>query len=204
MENYLNLRNKMKKTLLAFLLIISLNAFTQNNNDMNNFEKTTWESLNDNAIKMIGKDWMLISAGTQENGFNMMTASWGGMGWLWEKPVSFIFVRPQRYTYQFTERENYYTVCFFAEEHREALKICGTKSGRDCDKVKESGLTPIFTPSGCVAFEEAVIILECKKLYAGNIEESNFIDVEVVRSKYPNKDFHKMYVGEIVNVWKKK
>ncbi|HOE04440.1 MAG TPA: flavin reductase [Bacteroidales bacterium] len=193
-----------RKIIILAVIILTATTLKAQNNMTNTFEKTTWESLNDNAIRMIGKDWMLIGAGTKEQGFNMMTASWGGMGWLWEKPVSFIFVRPQRYTYQFTERENYYTVCFFSEEHREALKICGSKSGRDCDKVKESGLTPIFTPSGCVAFEEAVIILECKKLYAGNIEESNFVDTEVVKSKYPNKDFHKMYIGEIVNVWRKK
>lgn len=197
-------KTTMRITLTIALLCMAFVLHAQNNEMMKSFEKTNWESLNDNAIRLIGKDWMLIGAGTEEKGFNMMTASWGGIGWLWEKPVSFIFVRPQRYTYQFTEREGYYTVCFFAEEHRKALQVCGTKSGRDCDKVKESGLTPIFTPSGCVAFEEAVIILECKKLYAGNIEESNFVDAEVLSSKYPKKDFHKMYVGEIVNVWKKK
>ncbi|MDY0160048.1 MAG: hypothetical protein RBR64_01800, partial [Bacteroidales bacterium] len=75
--------------------------------DMENFEKISWQDLNDNAIRMIGKDWMLIAAGSVETDYNMMTAAWGGLGWLWEKPVSFIYVRPQRHTHNFTKREDY-------------------------------------------------------------------------------------------------
>lgn len=190
-------------TCLLFIALITFSYTTiaQNESTMKGYKKTTWEALDENAVKLIGKDWMLISAGTIDTKFNMMTASWGGLGWLWEKPVSFIFVRPQRYTFEFTEKEAFYTVSFFEEKHRDALMVCGTKSGRDCDKVKESGLTPIPTPEGSVAFSEARIILECKKLYASWIKETDFVDKNVISSKYPEKDFHKMYVGEIITVW---
>ncbi|MFH2142284.1 MAG: flavin reductase [Bacteroidota bacterium] len=168
---------------------------------MKGYRQTTWEDLDENAIRLIGKDWMLISAGKMSTNFNMMTAAWGGLGWLWEKPVSFIFVRPQRYTFEFTEREAFYTVSFFEEKYREALNICGKKSGRNCDKVKESELSPVETPQGSIAFSQARIILECKKLYSTWINESDFIDKNVISLKYPEKDFHKMYIGEIVTVW---
>ena len=168
---------------------------------MEGFKKTTYKDLNENAIKLIGKVWMLEAAGNFKNKFNMMTASWGGVGWLWEKPVSFIFVRPQRYTYQFTERESWYTVSFFPEQYRPALNICGSKSGRDCDKVKESGLTPIETENGSIAFKEARIILECKKLFSTRLQEGDFIIKEIPERIYPTKDFHRMYIGEIVNVF---
>lgn len=167
------------------------------------FRKVTWEELDENAIKLIGKDWMLISAGSMENGFNMMTASWGGLGWLWEKPVSFIFVRPQRFTFQFTEREDYYTVTFYDEKYRDVLRKMGTVSGRNFDKINNSGLTPVTTESGSVAFKEARIVLECKKLYASDILEDRFIDTVLAKRIYPQKDFHRMYVGEIMNVWVK-
>lgn len=174
---------------------------TQNPFQPQEFKKMPWESLNDNVIRLIGIDWMLITAGTMENGFNMMTASWGSLGWLWEKPVSIIFVRPQRYTYQFTENESYYTVSFFEEKYRGILREMGAVSGRDFDKISGSGLTPMPTENGSIAFREAKLILECKKLYASNLQEENFIESALPEKVYPTKDFHKMYVGEIVNVW---
>jgi len=167
------------------------------------FRQVGWEALNDNAIRMIGKEWMLVGAGNTEKGFNMMTASWGGMGWLWEKPVSFIFVRPQRYTFQFTEKEEYYTMTFYDESYRDVLRKMGTVSGRDFDKINNSGLTPFTTENGSIAFKEAKLIIECKKLYAGDIIEGAFTDKALAERIYPQKDFHKMYVGEIVNVWMK-
>ncbi len=165
------------------------------------FRKVTWEALKENPIKLIGKDWMLVGAGNIEKGFNMMTASWGGVGWLWEKPVSFIFVRPQRYTHQFTEREGYYTMTFYDEQYRDILRMMGTVSGRTFDKIKKSGLTPFTTEKGSIGFKEARIIVECKKLYAGKILEGAFTDKQLAGKIYPNKDFHTMYIGEIVNVW---
>ncbi|MFO7721798.1 MAG: flavin reductase [Bacteroidales bacterium] len=197
----------MRTVLLITVIILTLmTPFHPKNQksvseDNPRFKKVTWESLDDNAIRLIGKDWMLIAAGTEEKGFNMMTASWGGLGWLWEKPVSFIFVRPQRYTYEFTEREDYYTVTFYDEQHRDILRKMGSVSGRNFDKIRQSGLTPFTTDNGSVAFKEAKIILECRKLYASNVLEDGFVDKKLGQQIYPNKDFHKMYVGEIMNVW---
>lgn len=192
----------MKKiVIISTFLFLSINSFSQNKNPMENFKKIEVSKLNENVFDLIGKQWMLVAAGSPDTKFNMMTASWGGLGWLWEKPVSFIFVRPQRYTFEFTEKEDYYTISFYSEQYREILKLLGTKSGRNFDKMTQSGLTPFKTPNGNIAFKEARIIIECKKLYSTFLKEENFIDKETVKTKYPEKDFHKMYVGEIVNVW---
>ncbi len=192
----------MKKiVIICTFLFLSINSFSQNKNPMENFKKIEVSKLNENVFDLIGKQWMLVAAGSPDTKFNMMTASWGGLGWLWEKPVSFIFVRPQRYTFEFTEKEDYYTISFYSEQYREILKLLGTKSGRNFDKMTQSGLTPFKTPNGNIAFKEARIIIECKKLYSTFLKEENFLDKETVKTKYPEKDFHKMYVGEIVNVW---
>ena len=194
------------KYLLLGLVIIIFNFCTAqtNKNTMENFEKISWEELDDNAIRMIGKDWMLISAGNIDEGFNMMTASWGALGFLWQKPVSMIFVRPQRYTHEFTEREDYYTITFYDEKHKDILRHMGSVSGRDFDKINESGLTPVATDNGSVGFAEAILIIECKKLFATVLDEADFIDKELDKNTYPNKDYHTMYVGEIINVWRRK
>lgn len=152
------------------------------------------EEIPDNVFKLIGKDWMLITGGTSE-GFNTMTASWGGMGVLWDKKVCFSVVRPTRYTYQFLEKHDTYTLSFFSNKFRKALTICGTKSGRDTDKVRESGLTPVFE-SDAVFFREARLVFECRKVYFQDIIPGNLLDPRIEKF-YPEKDYHRMYVGEI-------
>ena len=147
-----------------------------------------------NAFKLIGKDWMLITAKDGEK-VNAMTASWGTMGVLWNKPVAVGFVRPQRHTYGLTENEDKITLCFLAEEWREALKFCGTKSGRDYDKLAETGLHS-FDCFGAPAIEESQMLLVCKKLYADDLKENCFIDTSVL-SNYKIKDYHRFYVWEI-------
>ena len=107
--------------------------------------------VKEDVFKLIGSDWMLVCAGKKE-GFNMMTASWGGLGWLWNKPVAFIFVRPERYTHEFIEAEERLSLSFFTEAQREALKFCGSKSGRDFDKCRETGLSAVELESGTVTF----------------------------------------------------
>lgn len=164
-----------------------------------NFKKIAPQDIVDNPFTLIGDDWMLIT-GTKENGeYNTMTASWGGVGILWKKPVAFIFVRPQRYTYEFTESSDKITLSFFTEEYRDALKLCGSKSGRDIDKAKEAGITPVKADNGSVYFEEARLVMVCRKLYADDIKECCFID-KAPLSNYLNNDFHKMYVAEIEEV----
>lgn len=167
--------------------------------------KTTIEALaSENQFDLIGKQWMLITAGTSDK-FNTMTASWGGMGWLWNKPVAFIFVRPERYTHQFIENSEYLTLSFYDQKFRPALNLCGTKSGRDIDKVKETGLTPVATDNGSVTFAEARLTLECRKLFKSDMKESNFIDKDVHTRWYnsnPGGSLHSVYVVEIENVYK--
>ena len=156
---------------------------------MSNFKTITPNDITDNAFKLIGKDWALVTAGSKDS-FNTMTVSWGSVGIMWNKPVAFTFIRPQRYTFGFDE------------EFRKALQICGTKSGRDIDKVKETGLTPAFTGDGVPYFEEARLVLVCKKLYAQDLNEESIIE-EAVKSNYSGDDYHRMYISEIVSVLKK-
>jgi flavin reductase (DIM6/NTAB) family NADH-FMN oxidoreductase RutF len=159
------------------------------------------ESIEDNLFKLIGSDWMLVCAGKPDN-YNMMTASWGFAGVLWRKHVAVAFIRPQRHTFGFMENNAYYSLSFFGEEHREILNLCGTVSGRDLNKMDIEGLTPLETPLGNVIFEEARLVFECRKLYYDDIKPELFQAFEIEKI-YPTKDYHRFFIGEIVNVWKK-
>ena len=139
--------------------------------------------VKDNFIEIIGKEWMLVTAGTKEK-FNTMTASWGGIGWLWNKPVAFVFIRPERYTYEFVEENDHLTLSFLGEENKKIHAVCGSKSGRNIDKVKETGLKPVFTEKGNVLFEQARLSLECKKLYADAIKPECFLDKESLEDEF--------------------
>lgn len=167
-----------------------------------NIERLDPADLSMNVFNQIGSEWMLITSGGREK-FNMMTASWGGMGVLWNKNVCFIFVRPTRYTYEFLEKNPLFSISFFEEEHREILELCGTKSGRDIDKMSETGLTPHFTDHGSILFLESVLSMECRKIYFSDISPFNFLEKEIEKH-YPLKDYHRMYIGEIINCYRHK
>ncbi len=156
-----------------------------------------------NPMTMIAKEWMLVTAGNRERGYNTMTASWGHLGSIWGhgggKPTSVIYVRPQRYTKQFVDREALYTLCFFSEEYKKHLAYLGSHSGRDEDKVAKVGLTPVFGED-YTYFKEASLVLVCKKLYQAPILEEGFLDKEVLEECYPQRDFHDLYIGEIIKV----
>lgn len=154
-----------------------------------------------NIIKMLADDWMLITAGNSAK-FNMMTAGWGGLGRLFDKPVAFCFIAPGSYTGQLMENSDTYTLSFYTEAYREALKICGTRSGRDTDKVEATGLTPVVTPDGSPAFSEAWMIIECRKVAAQSLTPEALADPRV-KEKWSGKPLHKMYIGEIFRVWVK-
>ncbi len=156
------------------------------------------EELSGNVFNMIANDWMLITA-QKDGDVNTMTASWGGLGFLWRKPVAYVFIRPQRYTYEFVEASDRLTLSFFGGKRRDALRICGTKSGRDCPKIAEAGLTPISTSDGCTAFTEAEIVLECSKLYAQDLSPDSVIDPAIF-NEYKAGDYHRMYVVSIDRV----
>lgn len=153
--------------------------------------------ITDNFFNLVKNDWMLVTAGTPGN-FNTMTASWGTMGILWNKPIAICFIRPHRYTFEFTEKYDCFTLSFFDNQYREVLDFCGTHSGRDIDKIASTGLRPIETDLGNITFEQARLVLECRKIYADTLKPENFMLMEVATKNYPAHDFHKFYIGEIV------
>lgn len=161
------------------------------------FKSISPEKISENTFKLIGKDWMLITAGNIDK-FNTMTASWGGLGVLWNKNIAICFIRPQRYTYEFMEKADVFTLSFFDEKYRAALQLCGSKSGRDIDKAKAAGITPVTGDSGSIYFEEAKLVLECRKIYYQDINPEYFLD-KGIQKNYPARDYHRMYVGEIIN-----
>lgn len=166
---------------------------------MENFKEISVFDI-ENVQKLIGKDWMLISAGKLGEGYNTMTASWGSMGVLWNKPVCTVYIRPQRFTYLFAEANEEMTMCFFDEDKRDVLRFCGSHSGRDFDKAKECSLTPVSVSGGkAVIFEEARLALICRKLYASDIKDECFIDKSLL-SNYAEKDYHRQYICEITKV----
>jgi len=162
-------------------------------------KKISPDEISQNPFELIDDDWFLLSAG-DTNSFNTMTASWGGMGVLWNKPVVFCFVRPQRYTYKFMESNKLFTMSFFDDRYRDALSLCGKVSGRQTDKMKATGLKPFESPEGSVFYEQAKLMLECRKLYFSDITPENFL-VDGIDANYPKKDYHRMYIGEIISVF---
>jgi flavin reductase (DIM6/NTAB) family NADH-FMN oxidoreductase RutF len=164
-------------------------------------EATEWRNCRENPSKLVAEDWMLVTAGKIER-WNTMTASWGGFGELWGMDVAFIFVRPSRYTFSFLEEGDGFTLSFFGEGMRDALNICGSKSGRDVDKAKAAGISPLELAPSRVAFGEARLALACRKLYAQNLDEELFID-PAIAGNYPQGDIHRLYVGAIEGAWKK-
>jgi flavin reductase (DIM6/NTAB) family NADH-FMN oxidoreductase RutF len=151
----------------------------------------------DNAVKLIGKDWTLITVkdDSKQSGVNVMTASWGFTGFLWNKSVAQIFVRPERHTYALIESENRFTLAFFGKKNRELLKFSGTKSGRELDKLAELGFGAIEL-DGALAVAEAELVLVCRKLYADDIKRECFID-DAPLAYYENDGLHRAYTVEI-------
>lgn len=164
--------------------------------------KTILEVLGkENAFELIGKQWMLVTAGYEEH-FNTMTASWGGIGWLWNKPVAFVFIRPERYTHQFIDSNSRLTLSFYSEAYRKVLQLCGTQSGRDTDKVVATGLTPVTLPTGAITFAQSRLTLDCRKLFKAPMQESHFIDSELLDKWYgAHGGLHDVYVVEIEDVY---
>ena len=168
------------------------------------FKEVKIEELSFNPFTKISKEWMLITAGDEEK-HNTMTASWGGVGIMWGMNVATAYIRPQRYTKEFVDAEEMFTLSFFKEDYRKALNLCGSKSGRDMDKVAVTGLTPYFTELGNPCFEESRLTLECKTLYVTKMDKNSFIDPALYEKWYSALagNLHNVYVAEIVNAWEK-
>lgn len=161
-------------------------------------QKINVKQLPDNVFKILEDDWMLITAGNLTS-FNTMTASWGTLGVLWNRPIVICFIRPQRYTLEFVEKEDYFTLSFFPEKYHDALSFCGSYSGRTVNKVNQTGLTPIVSEHGSVYFSQARLMIECRKLYTGKFDKNNFIATNLIREIYPKSDFHHFFIGEITS-----
>lgn len=165
---------------------------------MSQFLSITPESLDKSPFQLIGKDWMLVTA--EANGkANTMTASWGGLGVMWGKNVAYVVIRPQRHTKTFIDASDTLSLSFYDESFRKQLGYLGKVSGRDEDKITTSGLT--LTHEGETPyFEEANLVLVCKKLYAQAFDPACFIDTESESKWYPNKDYHTLYIVEVEKV----
>ena len=148
------------------------------------------------------KQWMLLTSGDFAEGrFNTMTVGWGSLGTMWGRPFAQVVVRPIRYTYEFMERYDTFTLCAFPERYRKALQLLGTKSGRDGDKIAEAGLTPIAsTQVVAPGFAEADLVIECRKIYWNDLDPTHFLDPGIERN-YPHKHYHRVYFGQIMAVY---
>ncbi len=167
---------------------------------MSSYRQISPEELTRSPFSLIGKDWILITASdaSKESGVNAMTASWGGLGILWNKPVATIYVRPQRHTFTLVNECERLSLCFMPDSKRDVLKLCGVKSGKDTDKLKQLGLS-VTCEFGAPAICESEMILICKKAYSDDIKEANFNDTDHLKH-YENKDFHRFYILEIEKI----
>lgn len=149
------------------------------------------------SFEIFDRQWALLTAGDEAD-FNTMTVSWGGLGTIWGKPVATVYVKPIRHTHSYMERNDYFTLSFFPERFKKALSLLGTLSGRDCDKVAKSGLTPLFVAHG-VTFREAEVTLLCKKIYRQELDLSA-VPQEAAERYYRTEPVHTMYLGEVLSI----
>ncbi len=165
---------------------------------MDKFKIIDFKDLKLNPFEKIGNEWMLITAGDEQKQ-NAMTASWGALGVMWGKNVTFVGIRPQRYTKEFVDKNNKFSLCFFDKSHKKTLSYFGSVSGRNEDKIKTSGLNVVFN-DGVPMFEEASLVLVCKKLYKQEIKPECFIDPTLDSKWYANHDYHDLYISEIEKI----
>ncbi len=154
----------------------------------------------DPIFDRIGKETFLISAAANGRA-NIMTASWGCCGVLWNRPIAVCMIRPQRYTFELMESAELYSLAFLKDTFQNALRYCGTHSGRSCDKFAAAGLHCSYTENGTPYPAESREVLICRKLYADKIKPEAFCD-PALSGFYPEKDFHKVFVGEILEYWR--
>ena len=165
---------------------------------MHTFQPYPIDVLEMNPFTKIGKEWALVTAGNKSK-CNTMTVSWGGVGVLWGKNVVYIFIRDSRYTKEFIDNGDFFSISFLDNAYRDALNYCGAHSGRDVDKFEEAGLTPAFRHS--IPYpDEANFVILCKKMAAVPITEDSFTDPSISKKWYADGDMHTMYVGEIIDM----
>lgn len=162
---------------------------------MEKFKEIQFDDFKVSPFNLIGKQWMLITAGNKEKQ-NAMTASWGGLGVMWNKNVSFVVIRPKRFTKKFVDEESRFSLCFFDENYRKTLSYMGSVSGKDEDKILKSGLKVNYF-NDVPFFEESKYVMICKKLYAQDYKPELFFDKDLEERIYPTKDYHTLYISEI-------
>lgn len=162
-------------------------------------EPSKLSELSFNPYQKINNEWFLVTAG-DEKGWNTMTASWGFAGIMWGKQTFTTVIRPQRYTKEFLDKSDSFTISFFKEDQRKALAFCGSHSGRDCDKAKETGLTPVFFDD-VTAFEQADMILVCDKTYVQAMTRDGFKEDTIPNNDYASGDYHVQYIGVVKQVF---
>lgn len=160
------------------------------------FHKITYSDLKLNPFDVFDKEWMLLSAGS-EGDFNTMTVSWGALGFIWGNPAVTAYVRHSRYTHEFIEKNDCFTLSVLRDGYKTQLNRLGSESGRDIDKMGDSGLTPVFV-DGCPTFREAKLVLVCKTVFSNEMQEDGFVSKETLDKWYPGRDLHTMYIGEII------
>ena len=156
--------------------------------------------LNTDIFAQFHKQWALLSAGTRDD-FNAMTISWGGMGTLWGKSVVTVYVKPCRYTWQFMEKSDHFTVSFYPPAYRDDLNVMGSRSGRDGDKVALTRLMPKYLPQG-VTFEQAELTLVCRKIYRQDLVREA-MPRDVADTFYRTEEPHTMYIGAVEELLRK-
>ncbi len=165
---------------------------------MHSFQPISIDMLEINPFEKIGKDWALVTAGIKDKA-NTMTVSWGGMGVMWGKNVAFIFIRDSRYTKEFIDNGDFFSVTFFDEQYKKALSYCGSHSGRNEDKITTAGLT-LASKHSIPYIDEGNLVLLCNKLSATKITEDSFLTPEIKEKWYQDGDMHTMYIAEIIEV----
>lgn len=168
---------------------------------MSQYKEIKPEELSGNPFQLIGKDWMLVTA-KKEDQINTMTASWGGMGVMWNKNVAVTVLRPQRYTKEFIDASDRFSLSFYDDSYKKDMTYVGRVSGREePDKISKTSLTPAQI-DGVPYFEEANMIFICKKLFVQEMDANGFVEgcEEINTANYQNKDYHFMYVAEIEKI----
>jgi flavin reductase (DIM6/NTAB) family NADH-FMN oxidoreductase RutF len=167
-----------------------------------NLEPIKIQDLDLNIFNQFDKRWFLLTCGDFETGkFNTMTISWGSLGTVWDRPFAQVFVRPTRYTFEFMNQYDSFTLSAFNKTYKSSLDLLGSKSGREGDKIADSGLTPVKSSevkSPC--FKEAELVIECRKMYWQDLDASHFLFANI-EHKYPRKDYHRFYFGEVMAVF---
>lgn len=161
------------------------------------------KTLKPEVYQVFGTQYALLTAGDR-SGCNTMTIGWCQMGRLWNQPVCTVYVRPERYTYEFTEKHDYFTVSVLPLEAKQTMAFCGSKSGRDVDKIKECGLTLCYGKEDAPFFDEAELVLVCKKLYMQDLDPAGVLEEERILPFYgENGGWHRMYVGRVEEAYLK-